>query len=132
MRFGVTQVQRIDHHAYARGAHGVTPADQATARVHGEASAALERKRGQVAARMSALEEGASRLSQSRDEAAATRMEAEEALQTLAATQARLLDALWPLLAPGGVLLWLWLAFGPGARALRDAPAAFGVPASPS
>jgi chromosome segregation protein len=37
---------------------------------------------------MSALEEGANRLSQSRDEAANTRMEAEEALQTLAATQA--------------------------------------------
>ncbi len=53
-----------------------------------EASAAVERKRGQVAARMSALEEGSSRLSQSRDEAAAARMEAEEALQTLAATQA--------------------------------------------
>lgn len=51
-----------------------------------EALAAAERRRGQLASRLSALSEAASRLSQSRDEAQAKREEAALALQTLAPT----------------------------------------------
>jgi chromosome segregation protein len=51
-----------------------------------EASAALERKRAQVAARLSALTEARTRLAASRDEALGTKLEAEKALEELAAT----------------------------------------------
>ncbi len=53
-----------------------------------DASAAVERRRGQVASRLSALEEAASRLARSRDEAAGQHAEASEALATLAPMQA--------------------------------------------
>ena len=53
-----------------------------------EAAATVERRRGQVASRVSALEEAASRLAQSRDEAAASHAQAREELETLAPTQA--------------------------------------------
>ncbi len=53
-----------------------------------DALSAAERKRSANASRVSALEEAASRLTVSRDEAAHARAEAEEALQTLAPTQA--------------------------------------------
>jgi chromosome segregation protein len=58
-------------------------------RLVGEAREALngaERKRAQVGARLSALEEASSRLAVNRDEAQAKRAEAEDALQNLAPT----------------------------------------------
>jgi chromosome segregation protein len=52
-----------------------------------EALATAERKRSHVASRLSALEEAASRLAQSEREAQAKKVEADEALATLAPTQ---------------------------------------------